>query len=216
MALVKVTSISKTDRATMATTMQLGALWWMLLVLVQPSAGSKRCFECADVPHPADCKLVTICADYEKCVTREYISSGGLVLYSSGCESKTRCASFGKRDVSLPEKRQTTDIVVCEECCDGEFCNMQGCGIAAAPQPRGPFCFNCPTLDDPADCRTVTECERGQVCAIQQILHSTQYLSKCMRDLTCNATSHAYVQSGHCFRCCTADFCNDSCTQPSG
>jgi len=40
------------------------------------------------MPHPEDCTKVTTCTRYETCYVEQFVTSGGLILYNSGCLSK--------------------------------------------------------------------------------------------------------------------------------
>lgn len=52
-----------------------------------PVSGT-RCLECVDMPHPQDCTKVTTCTPYEICYVEQFVTSGGLILYNSGCLAK--------------------------------------------------------------------------------------------------------------------------------
>ncbi|KAH3746703.1 hypothetical protein DPMN_181114 [Dreissena polymorpha] len=184
------------------------------------------CFECVDSPHPADCNQVTVCTDYETCVVKQYVTTGGLILYSSGCETKSTCTSFGKRNIDdviheRQSRQQSSDVITCAECCNGSYCNMVGCGITKVSQPaRGPMCYACKTSDSPDACRTVTECEQGMACKLTQIPGSLpgthEYESGCMKELVCRLQmGQAHHSPGFCSVCCTDDFCNNSCASNS-
>ena len=44
--------------------------------------------ECVDMPDPQDCTTTTECSTYETCHVTQFITTGGLVLYNSGCMAK--------------------------------------------------------------------------------------------------------------------------------
>ena len=47
-----------------------------------------KCLECSDMPHPQDCTFVTECTKYEDCYVEQFVTSGGILLYNSGCLAK--------------------------------------------------------------------------------------------------------------------------------
>ncbi|XP_053407155.1 uncharacterized protein LOC128545931 [Mercenaria mercenaria] len=158
----------------------------LVTVYLTSTANSLQCLECQDIPHPDDCRVKTTCSDSSKCYVEQVVSSGGLVLYSMGCTSESRCTnkrSFGQKRIS---KRQdtisSTDIVMCRDCCDGEFCNIEGCGQKATKKPqRQPLCFTCSNQLDPSSCRDVTLCDQEHMCALQQkIPYNGEWKSECV------------------------------------
>ncbi|XP_060578578.1 uncharacterized protein LOC132735620 [Ruditapes philippinarum] len=226
------------------------------LTLLKHADASVRCFECTDMPHPQDCQVITTCSSHEICFVEQFVTSGGQILYSSGCLSKERCQTSGKRSAlskianigksypisnalsapprdSLSRRQDTgskTDIPTCVECCNGEFCNVEGCGTTAVPRTkRGPRCFSCDAQADPESCRDTMLCDTEQVCAIFIPLNSlaqNEWASDCMSERQCNTIVNLEMQKlgmaigkrdlitiTQCPRCCTTDFCNHSCRQ---
>ncbi|XP_045184558.1 uncharacterized protein LOC123542674 [Mercenaria mercenaria] len=192
----------------------------LLLSFVSGIESTIRCFECVDAPHPADCGVITLCPDSDQCMTRQFVSSGGLILYTSGCESKYKCGLLGKRDREDSQLlvRGNTDIPVCEHCCNDDFCNVNGCGVSKLPQPyRGPFCLQCHDEDDPRNCRHVAQCALEETCSVNQILDHNfdgivRFHSGCIRDIQCTALALTSKTHNLCFKCCSQDFCNDECS----
>ncbi|XP_060578577.1 uncharacterized protein LOC132735619 [Ruditapes philippinarum] len=226
------------------------------VTLLKHADASVRCFECADMPHPQDCQVITTCSSHEICFVEQFVTSGGQILYSSGCLSKERCQTSGKRSAisnianirksypisnalsapprnSLSRRQDTgskTDIPTCVECCNGEFCNVEGCGTTAVPRAkRGPRCFSCDAQADQESCRDTMLCDSEQVCAIFIPLNSlaqNEWASDCMSERQCNTIVNLEMQklgiaigrrdlitTNLCPRCCTTDFCNHSCRQ---
>ncbi|KAH3740916.1 hypothetical protein DPMN_047633 [Dreissena polymorpha] len=212
---------------------------FVVLCVGAAHAANMRCLECQDMPHPQDCDLVTVCTQYEVCYVEQFVTSGGLILYNSGCLAKNRCPSISKRGLNETsaflaqsrsasgDKRQTetstTDVATCIDCCgSSNYCNVQGCGEKMTPMTsRGPMCFFCHGQETPETCRTVQTCPIGQLCAIERMQgHPTVFVTKCERKPLCDAMVHAEATSHHrrevindkqCPRCCSTDFCNDNC-----
>ncbi|XP_053386957.1 uncharacterized protein LOC123542847 [Mercenaria mercenaria] len=231
------------------------ALIIVAVALLEQTDASVRCFECVDMPHPQDCATVTTCTQHEICFVEQFVTSGGQILYSSGCLSKDRCLTAGKRAASSefinlfgPQqindenakgmaKRQdpvsNTDIPTCIQCCDGNFCNVEGCGTLAVPrEKRGPKCFSCDAQADPESCRDTQLCDMDKVCAIYKPLDRLifdEWKTECMAERQCKSIVQVESQQlanslpaigkrdlvtvNKCPRCCTDDLCNHSCRQ---
>ncbi|XP_052787236.1 uncharacterized protein LOC128222303 [Mya arenaria] len=177
-----------------------------LLCLISSAQANIRCLECTDMPHPQDCLTVSLCTQYEICYVEQYVTSGGFLLYNSGCLAKDRCPSQNKRGITetskylalmreskgLSKRQDTpsgTDIPTCIDCCGNDFCNTGGCGEVARPMTeRGPFCFNCEESANPDTCRLVTQCEPGEVCAILKLnFYKDLWTTMCKRERQCHA-----------------------------
>ncbi|XP_045202929.2 uncharacterized protein LOC123556350 isoform X2 [Mercenaria mercenaria] len=193
----------------------------LVTVYFTSTANGLQCLECQEMPHPEDCRVITTCSGSSKCYVEQVVSSGGLVLYSMGCTSESRCTSkrsFGQKRIS---KRQdtisSTDIVTCIQCCDGEFCNIEGCGQKASKQPqRPPLCFTCSNQINPNSCRDVTLCDQEHMCALQQtVSFSVEWKSECVPTLQCQTLAQLSLanNNGPCYTCCQEDFCNNICNQ---
>lgn len=208
----------------------------LLSLTLRFSAAGPRCYECSDMSSPLECGYLTTCSDNQECYVDQIVSSGGLILYNSGCRSKQRCAASGKRSLLLSNKifdkqsimpgalkRQTTDLVTCSQCCQGEFCNEQGCGVSAPlSSQRGPNCFKCTDMVHPSECRHAVTCELGQLCMVYEVSRSgrTLYDSQCENQRVCQVISSLPQPIGRrrqvsnqlsCHACCSGDFCNDRC-----
>ncbi|XP_060564479.1 mucin-2-like [Ruditapes philippinarum] len=180
-------------------------------------AQSLQCLECQELPRPDDCRITTTCSGNSMCYVEQVVTSGGLILYSSGCASAMLCSI--KRSVTSRDliKRQNlvskTDVVTCMECCEDDFCNIVGCGqIGSKPQQRPPICFDCQHQLNPTSCRDATLCNADHMCALQQNGHD--WKSECAPTLQCKAMEQLSLNNvaGPCHTCCNDDFCNNKCT----
>lgn len=178
-----------------------------------------RCMECSDLPTPVDCDKITTCGQSEQCYVDQYITSSGIVLYSSGCRSQFRCAApSGKKRFLM----SSTDILTCSQCCNNaEFCNIEGCGIRAPQIPqRGLFCFQCDAQSRPDTCRDIVMCDVGNACVVSKIVTGPQiyYQTNCVEEKACESIDKIAAIVGRrrqtleqCPVCCRTDFCNDNC-----
>lgn len=159
---------------------------------------STRCFECQNTPLPHACQKVAECNADEQCYTEQIVTSSGNIVYNTGCISQQRCsvghtALVGRRSNNSSRQR-SLNLNTCVECCTDNFCNNKGCGSQEVPKDqRGPYCFHCESLLDPAACSRV---------------------AVCLQNEDCETLSHT-VGSNRCIpNCCTEDFCNDKCALP--
>ncbi|XP_052791536.1 collagen alpha-1(XII) chain-like [Mya arenaria] len=173
-----------------------------------------QCLDCSDRSSPDVCRYATTCNEHEKCFVSQYVTSGGDLLYSMGCRSAETC----KAGEAVSKRRQVgQDVIVCTECCEGDFCNVQGCGSSIKKLgDRGPFCFSCGVQNAPDSCRDLTQCSEGQVCAlIEPQLRPGHYMSKCVAPDTCPVLNMLKSELG-CPMCCYEDFCNNKCVPRNG
>ncbi|XP_052718577.1 uncharacterized protein LOC128190538 isoform X3 [Crassostrea angulata] len=123
------------------------------------------------------------------------------VVFWSGCKSKTECSVSRKR--SSP-----ADVTVtCSECCDGNFCNANGCGYPGFPAGGNNLCFNCVHMKSPSNCSHVATCQKDEVCYFEELQQAqgVSFHSGC-RSLT-DCKVHQM-----CGGCCLGDFCNSGCS----
>ncbi|XP_052786220.1 macrophage mannose receptor 1-like [Mya arenaria] len=152
------------------------------------SADGPLCFHCTRIPLPLDCSHVIQCEAHESCSVQQFVSDGGHIYFDVGCFDISKCQT--KRDVTINELDDITgDIITCRECCNGNYCNIQGCGSRAPPgmPDRGPLCFNCDSHISMDSCETMMTCSVDQEC---ETLATTQ---------------------SSCTGCCKTDFCNRDC-----
>ncbi|XP_053390884.1 IgGFc-binding protein-like, partial [Mercenaria mercenaria] len=166
------------------------------------------CFQCDDMSHLRYCDRVTRCQTKDEvCAVQSYTRSHNVVLYRSGCMKKNTCES---RD----------DQVDCQQCCNGNFCNVAGCGDDGLPDfhSRGPFCFDCGHQGEHEFCQTVQMCRPGQVCKIEKYEWGSEhhYILGCANNQVCSSKREVHtLDTRHvpvCSRCCHSDFCNMNCT----
>ncbi|XP_060556197.1 uncharacterized protein LOC132716880 [Ruditapes philippinarum] len=178
---------------------------------------AERCFHCTDIADPGLCTKVETCGPDQVCSIRQYVQYDGTVLYSLGCRAKTTCPALGtivgRRDMS----RQDTAVTTCVECCDKDYCNIQGCNTQVVSRDkRGPYCFTCDATMDPSTCNDVTICQESEECIVfesQDLTSSSQtvYKSMCESKAACAAFSNIGTHGNCPPVCCQQDFCNDKC-----
>ncbi|XP_053374082.1 uncharacterized protein LOC123544285 [Mercenaria mercenaria] len=175
-----------------------------------------RCFECQHVPFPRDCTKVIECGVDQYCFTEQLVTTGGNVVFNTGCLNNTRCSPSG---TSLIGKRSKSpsDIKTCMECCKSDFCNKIGCGTREIPlTQRGPYCFNCDAAVDPKACNDVTICGKNELCMLYSPLQydgfpQTIYKGQCVTQQVCDVVSKALSSRMCAPICCKTDLCNDHC-----
>ncbi|XP_053372629.1 uncharacterized protein LOC123560550 [Mercenaria mercenaria] len=162
------------------------------------------CFECEDMLHIQYCDKVTKCHnESEVCYVQKYTRNQGLHLYRSGCIGKSVCQA-------------AEDPLHCQQCCNGNFCNIVGCGDDALPtfHDRGPFCFDCAHKGENDICQTVHMCRPDQVCKIDKYEWGSgfHYVMGCAEQLECKSKRDTRSQQARyapvCSHCCHSDFCN--------
>ncbi|KAL4232487.1 Asialoglycoprotein receptor 1 [Mactra antiquata] len=192
----------------------------LLLVTVSctDSTGIK-CFDCQRLPLPRDCDHVTTCGDHEVCHVTQYVSRSGHGYYDIGCIDELRCSlrsdiSYNTSDVTSYE--DAGDIITCEECCHGDFCNNQGCGSPplAPITERGPVCFNCPYgAIRPEFCEKLMGCQKNEQCYVEPFTSvggDSLYRSGCR---VCPLSGDVLIgKRDTCHGCCTTDYCNYNCS----
>lgn len=180
-----------------------------------------KCFTCQHEAKPYDCGNITDCSPDEDCFIQQLVTATGNIVYNSGCIPNTQCTSramsmFGKRLKSVANKR-SPDIQTCFECCKSDFCNRKGCGVQETPLgQRGPYCFNCHTLQDPAQCKNVLLCDPDEMCIVfsEERMVSplqTNIGSRCVNQKTCDGISQTSYNTLCVPYCCKTDFCNNHC-----
>ncbi|XP_053408081.1 uncharacterized protein LOC123560552 [Mercenaria mercenaria] len=166
------------------------------------------CFQCENMSHLQYCDKVTRChTQKEVCYIQRYTRSNNVQLYRSGCMPRNTCQSYG-------------DQIDCQQCCNGSFCNVAGCGDDGLPsfQSRGPFCFDCEHQGADEVCQTIQMCRLDQVCKIETYEWGSGYhnIMGCADNQFCKAKRE--VRETHarhapvCYHCCHSDFCNMNCT----
>ncbi|XP_061180614.1 uncharacterized protein LOC133189228 [Saccostrea echinata] len=130
------------------------------------------CYSCLHVAHQRDCTRIVQCGPHEKCYGRRFITPDGLVYFSSGCESIAGC---GARR-SIPQDKSNTllkavragngDIQACDQCCDGDYCNLQLCDNPIQLKQR---CLFCDDVIHPEDCNLSLQCDEDQICYTEHI-----------------------------------------------
>lgn len=200
--------------------MKVYAVLCLLILAAIHVIDAKKCFLCQNVPLPRICNSLTECGAKETCYTEAVVTTGGHILYNSGCVSLQHCPNFhnaayqivGKRDVS-----RRGDISACVECCGDDFCNNKGCGTKLLPSSLvGPYCYSCDKTLDPAHCNKATQCSKNQFCSIQEHpsfkgLKDMVYMTKCMDKPTCDGLNSTAVNSRCPPVCCNTNFCNSHC-----
>ncbi|KAL4239660.1 chromatin-modulating protein mrc1 [Mactra antiquata] len=190
---------------------------YLLLIFVFGFAHCERCFECSGIDNPNNCTTIKTCGAEEKCSVKQYVTAQGNILYDVDCLATLTCQSlgniFGKRDA-----RAATDVTTCEECCDGDFCNHQGCGATglAPVGDRGPLCFACDSATGPDACNQVVTCAKGEECllyVIPELSGPSQlvYRSMCEPTAACSAISSLHHNAICAPNCCIDDLCNNQC-----
>lgn len=203
----------------------------IVLITVQYLAKScngvgPSCHSCSRIPYPRDCNNVIKCSDFERCAITQFVSESGVVLYDTGCMSSDSCLSKRSLIATAAAARSTIpgDIVTCIECCQGDYCNTQGCSAEPLPlrNARGPVCFECLQQSGADLCDRVTVCERQQKCYIRLMKYATGdhlYETGCERNNICSALNIPGTIIGkrmvqqQCLLCCDGDYCNNHCPE---
>ncbi|XP_060552420.1 uncharacterized protein LOC132713756 [Ruditapes philippinarum] len=187
-----------------------------LLVVVT----SYKCLQCDDVPLPNLCEEVGECGEHEFCAIKQYVNAAGSFRYQLSCRDKKQCGTrqsvIGKRN----------DFLACSECCQGDLCNVAGCGQKGFDPVYGPLCYVCPLQLGSNTCGKVQQCGRDKVCSIQPVSRvgapDNLFETKCVErnDRMCGA--HDEIDSSmivgrkrsSCSVCCNSTMCNDYDSRP--
>ncbi|KAH3795496.1 hypothetical protein DPMN_149051 [Dreissena polymorpha] len=181
------------------------------------AASGPMCMDCKRLPSPSDCNHVIKCAEHEVCYVTQFVSDGGHVYYDTGCQASTRCPVNDWVNDSVVIRRAPGDIETCIECCQGNYCNLQGCSSQPIPDIniRGPMCFQCDVQDTLDSCETVVNCGPSNECFLSTLVipltNEVKYTSKCMTTIACDTLRSSGLigrRSSSCFGCCQEDFCN--------
>ncbi|XP_065936386.1 uncharacterized protein [Magallana gigas] len=180
-----------------------GVVVWLVMVNSMDAISNvgPTCFQCDREALPTTCSNVVTCGPHEVCSIEKGLDLLDDVVFWSGCKSKTECSVSRKR--SSP-----ADVTVtCSECCDGNFCNANGCGFPGFPAGGNNLCFNCVHMKSPSNCSHVATCQKDEVCYFEesQQAQGVSYHSGC-RSLT-DCKVHQM-----CGGCCLGDFCNSGCS----
>ncbi|KAL4231539.1 hypothetical protein ACF0H5_009120 [Mactra antiquata] len=177
------------------------------------TTGIKQCFSCHDIPHLKYCDHVTTCKTDEICFVERYNNIYGELLYRSGCMRSEICSPIN-------------GVAECLQCCDGDYCNMNGCGDYGVQNmfSRGPYCFDCNHVGEADECHSVQVCPQDQICMIEKYVwgpNDFNYAMGCVHSNVCRESKRSINEaSDHqvrrhvpaCTHCCSSDFCNRNCT----
>ncbi|KAH3867569.1 hypothetical protein DPMN_030701 [Dreissena polymorpha] len=146
---------------------------------------------------------------FQMCAVQQIVSDSGHLFYDVGCSSAEKCSH--KRSAFSNADNVAGDVIICSECCSGNFCNMQGCGTKYLNAQRGPICFACVIQATFDSCELITSCGKDQVCFVSKFvnqLNSLQrYSSGCTYQQQCTVEATNHSNSG--MQCCSDDFCNN-------
>ncbi|XP_060080828.1 hemicentin-2-like [Ylistrum balloti] len=217
----------------------IGSLILLVCVFgaIQLSEGGPLCGSCTHVSDPRHCDHVTRCGDHEECMTSQYVTLSGHVMYDVGCISSFRCNSFGKRgnvaELDLRERRSNGQTIFCQNCCNTTACNtMSGlCNTKPLDTNGYILCYNCDQMTSPSQCDKITRCPASQQCYIGHkqsglsgaILWESRCgigIQECQTGLSAAVAVIGKRISPLCAQCCnSSNFCNDQCshsaTKPS-
>ncbi|XP_062595463.1 uncharacterized protein LOC134256817 [Saccostrea cucullata] len=182
------------------------------------------CLRCSDVTEPRLCDKIEHCNDGEVCAVQQYRADNGDIGYWTGCYPKQECTAVDNRTVVTKKRSQYIDgVVQCRDCCTSDICNAYGCGSPKYPDTRGPICFDCEDVTDPADCHNITPCSLNQKCFIfeRRVFGQRYFTSKCESLMGClphftgPVVGRKRDLSGLCIHCCDGDLCNADCSSAS-
>ncbi|XP_052241385.1 uncharacterized protein LOC127851593 isoform X1 [Dreissena polymorpha] len=189
------------------------------------AASGPMCMDCLRLPSPSDCNHVVQCTEHEVCHVTQIVSDGGHLFYDTGCQATSRCPnrqrSIGAH-ISKVTRRTNGDVETCIECCQDDYCNLQGCGSQPIPDVtlRGPICFKCDVQETLDSCETVVICGSDNECFLSTVVtpltNAEKYTSKCMAKGACDTLRSSGLfgrRSNGCVGCCKEDFCNTDCSR---
>ncbi|XP_069102895.1 uncharacterized protein [Argopecten irradians] len=198
------------------------------------SEAGQLCGSCSHVSDPSNCDHVTRCGDHEECVVTQYLTSGGHVMFDTGCISSFRCSSHpvGKRaiedEVRLSDRR-LDGVLVCQVCCnDTSICNtVKGlCNTQPLDTNGYVLCYKCDQMLSPNQCDKITRCPSHRQCYVEQKVNPLsgtmtwesrcgQGALECMESPSLMTNPGVLVgkrQSPFCAKCCNEkNFCNNEC-----
>ncbi|XP_052265465.1 uncharacterized protein LOC127867973 isoform X1 [Dreissena polymorpha] len=186
------------------------------------AASGPMCMDCSRLPSPSDCNHVIKCAEHEVCHVTQIFSGGGHLFYDMGCQATSRCPRSIRAHNSTVTRRTNGDNETCIECCQGDYCNRQGCGSQPIPDVtiRGPICFKCDVQETIDSCETVVDCGSDNECFLSTVVtpltNTVKYTSKCMAKGACDTLRSSGLfgrRSNACVGCCKEDFCNTDCSR---
>nr|XP_034307322.1 uncharacterized protein LOC117682870 isoform X1 [Crassostrea gigas] len=185
-----------------------------------------KCLRCDDVLEPRFCERIEYCQDGDVCGVQRYRKENGDVSFWSGCLPHSNCAKVTNRTILTTNSRRAVHgSVLCQECCNGDLCNSEGCGAPGLPTSRGPMCFNCAHTLNPSDCHHVTVCGANELCFLGEkpIFGQRYFTSHCEDVHACENHASAPIIFGRkrllrgqrsytpCSGCCHGDLCNTNC-----
>ncbi|XP_048746318.2 uncharacterized protein LOC125658910 [Ostrea edulis] len=178
-----------------------------------------RCLRCDDVLEPRFCERIEYCSAGDVCSVQRYRKDNGDVTFWVGCLPQTSCSKTPNKTVLHSNRRSIHGSVVCNDCCYGDLCNVDGCGSPAFPTSRGPICFNCGHTLNPTDCHHMTVCGTNELCFLgEKPLFGQRYFTSHCEDIhACNNHISAPIIVGKkrsytpCSGCCHGDLCNNDC-----
>ncbi|XP_022343962.2 uncharacterized protein LOC111137028 [Crassostrea virginica] len=178
-------------------------LLWLIIIggVCAISNVGPTCFRCSREVLPTTCSNVVTCGPHELCAIEKGVDLLGNAVFWSGCKSKPECSARKKRSSPVDV------LVTCSECCDGNFCNAKGCGETGFPTDGNRLCFNCLFMDSPSNCSRVVQCQKDEVCYLEESVLSdtTVYRSGCRVLQECK-------EQRPCGGCCLGNYCNSGCT----
>ncbi|XP_061186797.1 uncharacterized protein LOC133194914 [Saccostrea echinata] len=177
-----------------------------------------RCLKCSSITEPRLCTELETCQSGEICGVRYLRSDNGDFSYWTGCVPQTSCVSVDTSGVVIGKRTSYYDNeVICQHCCSSDLCNSQGCGALGYPTDRGPLCYECTNLAEPASCHKIAICNHNEKCYVGTESHFGQlyYTTRCETRHACTALDHANPlgrRAVACKHCCAGDLCNAGCT----
>ncbi|XP_062583787.1 uncharacterized protein LOC134245520 [Saccostrea cucullata] len=185
-----------------------------------------KCLRCDDVLEPRFCERIEYCSTGDVCSVQRYRKENGDISFWLGCLSTISCAKTPNKTVLHPNKRTIHGSILCNDCCFGDLCNIDGCGSPAFSTSRGPICFNCAHTIHPTDCHHVTLCGNNERCFLgEKPLFGQRYFTSHCEDVhACDNHISAPIIVGKkrseiqqrsytpCSGCCSGDLCNSNCS----
>ncbi|XP_048745416.1 uncharacterized protein LOC125658251 isoform X2 [Ostrea edulis] len=176
-------------------------IWCFVLVEFSDSISTigPTCFSCDREVLPTTCSSVATCGPHETCAMEKGVDLLYDNVFWSGCKDKMDCDTNRRR-------RFPDDVTVtCSKCCDGNFCNSEGCGEPGFPIGRH-VCFSCFNMTSSSNCSHVVMCRENEVCYFEEVHHndSVTYHSGCRTLPECKMDQW-------CGGCCLGNFCNSGC-----